>query len=333
MDGNLITVIVPIYNVSKYINRCIESILAQKYINIEIILIDDGSTDDSGKICDEYAKKDLRIKVIHKENEGVSKTRNYGIDISNGDYITFIDADDYIDENMYFDMMNIQHLNAIPDIITSGYYYETEAGKIFDSSNVCDKKYDVLNSESAFNEIFTGRFGAYIWNKLFKKELLDKFKIRFEQKIHSGEDLLFVCECIAEAKNIVHCNKNYYHYVKRKDSVTNSKFNDKLLSSRFAYEKIVKIADSKFSKSLVDVKVCESFEICNLIYKLHISKRDKAIENEYRHLLRKNKKEIFSKNNVSKKINLINKIMYINCDVGILVWKLYKKYRSIKNKY
>ena len=333
MNEKLISVIVPIYNVSKYISRCIESILAQKYNNIEIILINDGSTDESGKICDEYAKKDLRIKVIHKKNEGVSKTRNYGIDIANGEYITFIDADDYIEKDMYFDMMNIQHLNVIPDIVTSGYYYETEAGKIFDSSNINHELYDILNSENAFNEIFSGRFGAYIWNKLFKKELLDEFKIRFEPQIYSGEDLLFVCECISNAKNIVHCNQNYYHYVKRKDSVTNSKFNSKLLSSRLAYEKIIKIAENKLPKSFIDVKVCESFEICNLIYKLHFCEEDKELEKEYRKLLKKNKKEIFSKNNVSKKINLINKMMYINCDIGILVWKLYKKYRSIKNKY
>lgn len=101
MKDDLISVIVPVYNVEKYLHKCINSILNQTYKNLEIILIDDGSTDNSGKICDEYALKDNRIKVIHKENGGLSSARNAGLDICSGDYIGFVDSDDYIAEDMY----------------------------------------------------------------------------------------------------------------------------------------------------------------------------------------------------------------------------------------
>ena len=107
-----ISVIVPIFNSEQFINRCVESILNQTYKNLEIILVDDGSTDDSGKICDQYALTDSRITVIHKINEGVSKARNMGIDASKGDLISFVDADDFLDVNMYEELIN--HLNENP---------------------------------------------------------------------------------------------------------------------------------------------------------------------------------------------------------------------------
>ena len=101
----LISVVVPVYNAEKYLDKCIQSIINQKYSNLEIILVDDGSKDNSLELCKKYAESDKRIKVIHKENEGVSTARNSGIEVASGDFIAFIDSDDYIDENMYFNMM------------------------------------------------------------------------------------------------------------------------------------------------------------------------------------------------------------------------------------
>lgn len=104
---DLISVIVPVYKVEKYINKCVDSIINQTYTNLEIILVDDGSPDNCGNICDEYAKKDNRIKVVHKENAGVSSARNIGLEKSSGKYITFIDADDYVEKNYCEELLNI----------------------------------------------------------------------------------------------------------------------------------------------------------------------------------------------------------------------------------
>ena len=112
MSNVMLSIIVPVYNVEKYIGKCIESIVNQTYKDLEIILVDDGSTDNSGKICDEWARKDKRIKVIHKKNGGLSDARNAGLDICTGDYIGFVDSDDYIELNMYEDLL-IQMMTLI----------------------------------------------------------------------------------------------------------------------------------------------------------------------------------------------------------------------------
>lgn len=123
--NDLISIIVPVYNVEKYLNKCIDSIINQTYKNIEIILVDDGSTDNSGKICDEYLLRDSRIKVIHKNNGGLSSARNEGINISSGEYIGFVDSDDWVEPNMYEEMYKkILYSNA--DIVDCGYWKEYE---------------------------------------------------------------------------------------------------------------------------------------------------------------------------------------------------------------
>ena len=119
----LISVIVPIYNVEQYVEKCIQSIVNQTYKNIQILLIDDGSTDNSGKICDEYAKKDSRIEVVHKRNEGLVRARKEGLNRANGQYIGFVDGDDYIDENMYAEMLR-DILSFQADFVHAGYQEE-----------------------------------------------------------------------------------------------------------------------------------------------------------------------------------------------------------------
>ena len=120
-----ISVIVPIYNVEKYLDRCLKSIINQTYKNLEIILIDDGSPDNCGTICDEYAKKDNRIKVVHKDNGGLVKARNTGLDIATGEYISFIDPDDWIELNMYEEMIKIAD-ETNTDIVRCGYYRDND---------------------------------------------------------------------------------------------------------------------------------------------------------------------------------------------------------------
>ena len=193
-----ITIIVPIYNASKYLKRCIESIVNQTYNNLEIILIDDGSTDDSGSICDYFASKDKRIKVIHKKNEGVSSSRNYGIKYSAGDYICFLDSDDYYDHN-FIKEMYYKILKQDADICYCG-YIKFNHKKVKNTSKKC-----LLNYFSGKTQIQTGCF-------LIKKSLITNHNLRFEEGVSWGEDYRFFASVIFHAKKIAYLKKYYLYY-------------------------------------------------------------------------------------------------------------------------
>ena len=169
-----VSIIVPVYQVEKYIRQCIDSILAQTFTDFELILVDDGSKDNSGKICDEYAEKDKRIRVIHKENGGLSDARNKGLDNAAGKYFMFVDGDDYIAPNMA-ECLHNSILKADADIAACNYRYifESDGKKDFTTEN----KAEVLNA----NEIFYNRknernygFWTVAWNKLYKAETFKK---------------------------------------------------------------------------------------------------------------------------------------------------------------
>lgn len=210
-----ISIIVPVYNVSQYIHKCIDSIINQTYSNLEIILIDDGSTDNCGVICDEYAKKDDRIKVIHKKNEGVSAARNSGIDVATGEYLGFVDSDDWIDENMYKLLYtNLKKEDA--DIsCCNRYLVYSNNMKIYGKQNF----YEVMNSERAMELLCTiGYIGFSVYTKLFKKELFKN--VRFPiGKIN--EETFISYKVFSKANKIVYDATPIYYYRQRKGSLTN----------------------------------------------------------------------------------------------------------------
>jgi glycosyltransferase involved in cell wall biosynthesis len=209
----LITVIVPIFNVQDYLNRCIDSILNQTYKNLEIILIDDGSTDSSGNICDKYAVNDFRISVIHKENEGPSVARNIGIAKASGEFISFIDSDDYIAPNMIeflYDKIKTKKVN----IAICGRYYVFENGYI----NAKGKKNldIVMNAEDAIRKMCsTNYFDMSCCDRLFEKSLFDL--IRFpEYKL--CEDWCVIYKLFDKAKKISYNSTPLYYYYQRRNS-------------------------------------------------------------------------------------------------------------------
>lgn len=163
-----ISIIVPVYKVEKYLRKCVDSILAQTFTDFEVILVDDGSPDNSGKICDEYAEKDNRVRVIHKENGGLSSARNAGIDVARGKYLGFVDSDDYIDEDMYeilYENLKI-HDADISSVELIPFY-----GDRYKKANK-EKKVIILNKKEAIKSVLEGtQFYAYAWNKLYRKEL------------------------------------------------------------------------------------------------------------------------------------------------------------------
>ena len=172
----LISVIIPVYKVEKYINRCVESVLVQNYHNIEVILVDDGSPDNCGIICDKYAETDSRIKVIHKKNGGLSDARNAGLDIATGQYICFIDSDDYIEKDMLKDMYdNIVRTGA--DITICNYCaVDNEGHKQWESEDISDGEWTEKEFWKNFYDAFEGMYYYYVvaWNKLYSRKIFDE---------------------------------------------------------------------------------------------------------------------------------------------------------------
>lgn len=216
-----ISVIIPIFNAEKYLKRCVNSIIEQSYQNLQIILIDDGSEDGSASICDDFADKDSRVIVIHTENNGVSSARNRGLDVAAGDYIGFVDSDDYIDPDMYEVLYQfINHENA--DICCCGYYDEFD-GQV-ETRCCCDSRIRVINgADYCYQELFchSNCIGNGDWNKLFRSSLLTD--IRFKNYV-VGEDVEFLCRAIHNSSRLVCVNDVKYHYVHYADTATSSIF-------------------------------------------------------------------------------------------------------------
>lgn len=215
---NLISVIVPVYNVEQYLSRCLESILAQSYSNLEIILVDDGSTDSSSSICDQVATRDQRITVIHKKNGGLSDARNEGLRIAKGDYITFIDSDDWVENNYVESLLNLQKKYGADLVIgenrISG---KTKTDKIKQFQCI---DYSLSNKD-ALIQLFHSNNHAYVvaWGKLYKKDLLANFLFPIG-KFH--EDEFTTYKLFYKARKICYTNKIIYNYFQRTGNITST---------------------------------------------------------------------------------------------------------------
>lgn len=212
-----ISVIIPIYNVEKYLKRCIESIIKQTYSNLEIILVDDGSPDGCAKICDEYKNKDERIVVIHKKNGGLSDARNAGLEVATGEIISYIDSDDYVDLDMYEKMTKaMEEKNA--DIVVCGTNIDYEDGH---TKVKCEKEEKSFNREEALIELNSFKsFDMAVWNKLYKREVVDKIEFPVGKK---SEDYFVMYQYFARAKKVVIINQAKYHYFQRSNSISRGK--------------------------------------------------------------------------------------------------------------
>lgn len=208
-----ISVIIPIYNNDKYIKKCLDSVLNQDFKEFEVIIINDGSTDNSKAICEKYASKDSRVRLINIKNSGVSNARNIGLQNARGEYIQFIDSDDYIDKNMFKELYNIS-LNTNADVIISGITkinIKTKNSKevLPISSGLYNKK-EVLNNFE-LEQRKTGLYG-YVSNKFIKASIINKYKIKFDTTIKLAEDLDFYLRLYNNTNNIYLHNKSYYYY-------------------------------------------------------------------------------------------------------------------------
>lgn len=223
MDG-LISIIVPVYNAEKYLNECIESVLKQTYNNFELLLIDDGSNDSSSKICDDYANQDERVKVVHKQNAGVSAARNTGLDIAKGEYITFIDSDDFVHED-YLKKLHSRLFGDNADLVFCKFaYFE---GTQIKASKEKLPKLLLINNDYNFMR-FVRRFFSFgkknlfggVWRVLYKREIVEG--LTFNSEIKVSEDLVFLIKALLKSKRVGFENTVLYFYRQLASSVSKS---------------------------------------------------------------------------------------------------------------
>ena len=322
----LISVIVPIYNVEKYLHKCIDSIINQTYKNLEIILVDDGSPDNCGKICDEYAKKDDRIKVIHKQNGGLSDARNAGLDNAKGEYISFIDGDDYIAEDMLEVLYNRIYQDNSDMAICNFLCVNEENTEIKELNTDMPINDSILSQDEFFEKLCINKYWHYVisWNKLYRKQLFKN--IRFPKgKIHEDE---FVIHYIAnECKKISSVKKPLYFYVQRENSIMNSEFSVKSLDGVEAFYNRTLFAVEQGYYELAEF----SYSTANGIL-LRGYRNSKIKKNSKKRLkeLKKIYNNIYFKI-IFKNIKMSNKIKYSILLLSFSMYALYlKKIRKVK---
>lgn len=225
----MISVIVPVYNVEKYLDKCIRSLTEQSYSDIEIILVNDGSSDSSGDICDKWAKQDNRIKVIHQKNMGVSSARNAALAVAKGEFAAFVDADDYIDKDMLLKL--ISAMDDDTDMTVCG--FKTVCEDTADSV-LCDDSQTVSKEEAIHNIIGSGSWGLVIWNKLIRRSAIYSQQgepVLFCRDLFIGEDALWILMVCNNCKKVTYVPEALYYYIKRQGSAVFKSKKERLIES------------------------------------------------------------------------------------------------------
>ena len=283
-----ISIIVPVYNVEAYLERCVESILKQTYTNLEILLVNDGSTDKSGELCDKLALRDHRIRVIHKENGGLSDARNRGIDEASSNLIGFIDSDNYIDEDMY-EILYRQMVASKADLSMCGHY---DVYHQIPEKQVAEIKTWELMPEEAIKMVMEAKIlSVTAVNKLYKKALFEQLRFRIGK---IAEDAFIMVDLIHQCSKIVATNEKKYYYVHRENSITTQKFSLKFLNVIEAYEQNAKIISENYP-DLYDVAIMRlNWAYFYVLDRLLVDNdfKDKVLEDRLISYLKKNKKSI-----------------------------------------
>ena len=213
-----VSIIIPVYNASSYLHYSLDTLLSQPFHDIEIILVDDGSTDESPAICDEYASKDGRIKVFHEVHSGVANSRQVGLDNAHGDYILYIDADDVVGSDMISDMYH-KAVEENADMVICDYQELTHDGEIYRKQEPT-----ALEGAAVLNDILNGKIYGALWNKMMRRDWLMKTNASFPQELTMREDLIFLSQCLPYAQKIAYIAKAYYGYERRNTSALTSNY-------------------------------------------------------------------------------------------------------------
>ncbi len=259
-QSHKISVIVPVYNVEQYLSRCIDSILVQSFTDFELLLIDDGSTDKSGIICNEYAKTDKRIKVFYKKNGGVSSARNFGIDQAICDYIVFVDSDDYLHVDY---LSNLIRYDA--DIVICG---KTDFGSSSETYKYEKIKVDRENIGRYLSRLIAESPIGVPWGKLFKHEIINKNNIKFDESLFVGEDHVFVQEYLIHCQSIQFIDYTGYNYFCQSNIKNKYLFNEN--SGKIFIDKVICSFD----------KLCKKFKFSNteLLYQYYMFLIEKYLD-------------------------------------------------------
>ena len=302
---DLISIVVPIYNVEKYIFKCIDSLIKQTYQKIEIILIDDGSQDACGAICDNYASKDNRIIVVHKQNGGLSDARNVGISVSKGKYITFVDSDDFVSkyyvEHLYHMMIKT---NSDMSIVHSLTFYDGDSPKIDEKNEIIDLK--VISSEQAINNTLDIKLRQSAWGKMYRKSIFDSIKFPYGMLY---EDLAVVFYLLEQCKLISIAKNQDYYYLIRQNSIMTSSFSIKQyysfqpidLELDFLIEKYPELSDKILARKL--------YEQFYIYYRFRKSDKRSDFNDEYKNL----------KNDIHHNIKRIKKLKNVKRSLAIRI--------------
>lgn len=234
MDNPLISIIIPVYNAGEHLKKCLDSVVRQTCRNLEILLIDDGSTDGSGDLCDEYAARDKRITCLHQVNSGVSKARNEGIKLAKGDYYHFLDSDDYIEEDTYGYLLGLAEVHRCE--VVNFEYYITRPDRE-DVHCLREDRYGLFQTAEAHRIILTDE--PYAVNKLFSREVIKgkngSDPVFFREDLFRGEDSFFAHQVIERAKTVWFDKRPLYHYVQSKNSAVRGEFRVSQLSALKLY--------------------------------------------------------------------------------------------------
>ena len=317
--NELISIIVPIYNVEKYLEKCIESLLNQTYKNIEILLIDDGATDRCPQICDKYMEKDKRIKVIHKDNGGLSDARNVGIEIANGKYIGFVDSDDYVEKDMYeFLYKNIKENNA--DIAICGRYINNADGRQIIDANpnlfiIMDTKEALINLNS-----YKG-FDMSACDKIYKKELFENIRFPFGKKC---EDYYTMYKVFDKANKIIYNSNPKYHYFQRENSISRNSY----ISNAYIEASLSQLEFFKKNHPDIEYTARTSYVFANIAqFNKYVNYNiicPKNIKEKLKYEVRKNIKYIVINKNISKFKKMQAYIFSFNINIYKYIYLLMK---------
>lgn len=280
----LISVIIPVYNSEKYLPKCLNSVINQTYRNLEIILIDDGSTDSSGEICDEYAMRDSRIVCVHQPNGGVSKARNRGLSMAHGDYVNFPDSDDYLDADAFEYLMSkiIEHGCDAVNFETFVTYPDHET-----AHKLPEKYYGLFDKEGAHNVMLAGE--PFCCNKLYARKLIDG--LQFREDIFRGEDSLFAHHALDRAEKVWFDERPLYHYVQSEESACRGVFRPSQLSAVKLYDAYRPLYQEKYPALYQKFLVNMSNLLIGLYYDMWADAKaykeeQKSIVKEYRYHLK-----------------------------------------------
>lgn len=259
-----ISVIVPVYKVEKYLHRCIDSILSQSFTDFELILVDDGSPDNCGKICDEYAQKDSRVHVFHKPNGGVSSARNLGIEIAKGEWVFFSDADDELGSNAF--KILTSHLDKDVAYVMGGYKKYDEDGNFVYGVNRRSEK--MMSKSEAITQMFRSTdyvYQGYLWNKLFKLSVIKENHLRFADGIYFNEDRLFNIQYLLNigAQKCFYTTESIYNYFVRSNSTMASlkkSYNPKFATDLTAFVRALEVLKSSQDRKNIQLCKWDAFE-------------------------------------------------------------------------